>query len=59
MLSGNQSKTFFQSELTGSAGSHQRLIVYPTNSSTSRSPAKVLMMTEAHASHEPVTADLR
>lgn len=59
LLSGNQTKTCFQSELTGSAGSHQRVIVYPTNSATSRNPAKVLLMTEAHAIREPVTVDLR
>lgn len=59
ILPGNKVKTCFQSELSGSVGTHQRLIVYPTNSSTSRNPAKVLFMAETHTNSETLAADVR
>ena len=59
VLPGNKVKTCFQSELIGSVGSHQRLIVYPTNSTTSRNPSKVLVMAETHSSNESIAADVR
>lgn len=59
MLPGNTVKTCFQSELAGTVGSHQRLIVYPTNSATSRNPAKVLVMVESHANNLSISADNR
>ncbi len=43
-------KTCFESELSGSVGIHQRLIIYPTNSATSRNPLKVLTLGESHSS---------
>ena len=59
ILPGNKVKTCFQSELSGSVGTHQRLIVYPTNSPTSRNPAKVLTMVETHTQKGTITADIR